>query len=589
MAKKQYCSVCTRSKAGHPLPFGKNCKMPPLPPEEIQKNLAEQQKEALEVALSDEEEGSVAGDSEFVDTVDSLEEQERELIAMKEKMIAEKDKMQQRLESTKKAKVIHDRIQALREEMNALNGDMQNMLKQDDGMRKEMAGPPPPLPEMPVLSQVQQQQHQSVIPGIGTQQPSQQQGVPGQQPPHPQQQQRVETNQQVLNRHLGQQQQPVPTSGPSVETMYPVVQQPGPTVHTYPGARPKQQPIQPAPPPVAPGPVTAQPTAQASQMYHAALDPSLGAYANAYTAQPRTAYQQPGVHAPLQAAAPVYTAPGTALPGMLPPGPVPAAPGVAPPGQALAAPGVNSQSWMQQQPLVAAAAGLGVQADKQQKEKEGKCLPETFIEKSAINDANIVIPSYYDFVHGIFRMLNEKLNEKHEPISDLIVYYEQITSYATHHRWPAVFSLHRSMANEVALGMRTWDAEIKHRNTAKHLNVASDLSEFKNKQAQNASQSQGQGQGSNNSSQGQGGDGKKHKIKNRPRIQSDISYTRSQSQFAASDDAPVCRLFNHNERGCTYGGICDYRHVCDICELKGIKALHPAMYCASINARPDRK
>ena len=66
--------------------------MPPLSPEEIQKNLAEQLKEALEVALSDDEDDSVAG--EVVDTVDSLEEQEKELIAMKEKMLAEKDKMQ---------------------------------------------------------------------------------------------------------------------------------------------------------------------------------------------------------------------------------------------------------------------------------------------------------------------------------------------------------------------------------------------------------------------------------------------------------------------------------------------------------------
>ena len=47
-------------------------------------------------------------------------------------------------------------------------------------------------------------------------------------------------------------------------------------------------------------------------------------------------------------------------------------------------------------------------------------------------------------------------------------------------------------------------------------------------------------------------------------------------------DRPLCRLFNWTARGCRFGGTCDYRHDCQTCEERGVKAVHPAQYCAMI-------
>ena len=550
MARKQYCVVCARPKAGHPLPFGKSCKMPPLPDAEKQKYLAEQQKQALEDSLPTDEEDDLDSGDEGV-TVEDLEKQEQALLAMKQKMLESKEKAKQRLEATKKAKTIYDRIQKLKEEMLTLNGDLQTEWQNIDGMQKEMAGPSP-LDLPPIGRQEQGTSRQTDAPGQQQQPaptavgPNQQ--VPGQQAPC---QGNIVVHQPTGTVHLA-----------------PVQQQP--EVHNFNGARPKQT-VQAVPPPVA----------AANQVYQAALDPALAAYAQAYSAPPRV---QPGVHAATRAAA--------AAPVVAPVAQQPTVPGQMYPPQAPQ-PGVPPQVWMQQQPLIGAAAGLAgvaAAAPPPGDRREGKCLPENFIEKSALNDTEVKAPSYYDFVHGIFRMLKDMHNDRNESISDLLVYYEQLSSYATHHRWSAVFSLHRSMCNEVSIGMRSWDSEIKHRDVSKHLNTASDLSELKQKQAQSQNYSQGQGSADVVSSVSSGG-GKKGKNKNRPRLQSDMSFASyvHQGQGQDKSDRPICRLYNHHARGCTFGAnTCDFRHECATCEEKGIRGVaHPAMYCAIINAKPS--
>ena len=310
------------------------------------------------------------------------------------------------------------------------------------------------------------------------------------------------------------------------------------------GARPKQSPQVAAAPAPAPAPVNIP---SATHLYQAAVDPALMAYGQAYANPARgTATQASQAFAtPPAQQVPCATAFST------------------PPTQPV--PGVNPHVWMQQQQLLGAAAGLGTAATSRSasKEKEGKCLPEQYIEKSAINDPDVKAPSYYDFVHGIFRMLNEKVNEKNEPINDLLVYYEQITNYATQHRWSAVFSLHRSMCNEVELGMRNWSSEIKYRNASKHLNVASDLSELKR---------------SHSVSSG-GGAPPEKKVrhdKQRPRAASE----RPSNTFRGVANDDYCHLFNYQAKGCTYGfGRCNFKHECEKCGEKGVVVAHPAMFC----------
>ena len=609
---KQYCSVCTRPKLGHPRPFGKKCKMPPLSEELRQKYLAEQQQLAKDLhqvdtedELTEEEDDGEIVENQYQESLEAQEEEEKRLQAMKLEMLAQREKVKEQLGKMQKAKEVKDRMQKLREEMQELDGFMQKEIAETKGIYDEISKPFQPLTlpglNMSTLSQQtgenttaqQQQQPQRGTSAIerGPVGPTE---VTGQQPPGAIFQGPVGPG--AISRGsvslAEQQQQPgVQQQRPGAQPLLETAQQPSlvcnvpgvaaapgmtlPTVHG--GARPKTA-VAAAPPP--------------GQLYQA-LDPGLTAYGQACASdRPTTAATAPGVPGVHQA--PVVRQPGPTLPGYQPAYPYnPAQFPVSAPqlGAPALQPGTAAQAWIQSQPLLAAAAGLGAAASpaavpaaaprpakKDRKESaadEGKCLPELFIEKSAINDCDVKVPSYYDFMHGVFRMLDEKLNENGENINEYIVYYEQITSFATQHRWPAVFSLHRSMCSEVERGMRSWSSEIKYRQTSKHLNTASDLSEVKQKKQANEKSAYGGGNGA-----GDRKGGKNHSQNPRPRMQSDRTGFHSHSN---KSDAPICSLFNHNMVGCSYGANrCDYRHECQWCEERGVRAQHPAMYCQAI-------
>ena len=476
--------------------------MPPLSQQEREKNLAEmQQQEALDVNLPAESDSDTGDDGQTEESensgsrisLEAQKAQELELLALRENLKARNEQAAEMLAAQKKAKEAFDRIQKLKEEVLSLDKDFKGYQQQTQGIQREMEQQQP-LDLSGIHQQISGQP--GIFPGVTNQQ---QLGVPG-----------VFLGAIISPGHLQQQNpgNPVSVSGPTVQAQYgtpaglPVTtmqQQPTSTVPGVPagtpvmtaqqqqqlgnmnlapslipggtGARQKQTPQVAA----APAPVIGQfpgSISSATHPYQAAVDPTLTAYGQAYANLARA----PGT----QAAQAFATPPAQQVPC--------AAAFGTPPTQPV--PGVSPQVWMQQNPLLGAAAGLGSttanRSASEKDKKEGKCLPEQYIEKSAINDPDVKAPSYYDFVHGIFRMLNEKVNEKNEPINDLLVYYEQITNYATQHRWSAVFSLHRSMCNEVELGMRNWASEIKYRNASKHLNVASDLSELKRNQSAGA-------------------------------------------------------------------------------------------------------
>ena len=573
---KQYCSVCARPKLGHARPFGKNCKMPPLPEDIRNKYLEEQRQLALQNRITEEDDGDVelTEDEEELEHDDLVaqEAEEKRLEALKLEILAKREMVKEQLARQKKAKEVNERIKKLKEEMVGLDQFLQDEIAEMKGIHDEITKPDLPL-NLPGLS----------IQVLPQQTPVVKQPTPAASAVNLERQPSLDLQQQVSGQQpsaiergpvgpTGIQPPPVEVR-PNQETMsvHPPVQQ------YHGGARPKTAVIA-APPPGQPQ----------QQQIQAALDPGLAAYSQAYN-QARPPVPVPGVHQ-----APVVQQP---TPAYL------AQPGY-PYGQQAVQQGMPAQDWLRSQPLLAAAAGLGSTAPPQaaaaataaaprptdrraRKENrdldnEGKCLPEQYIEKSALNDTDVKIPSYYDFMHGVFRMLDEKLNENGENINEYIIYYEQLSSYATHHKWSAVFSLHRSMCNEVERGMRSWSDEIKHRQTSKHLNSASDLSEMKQRKHEKESGAHGGGgSGAGATGGGAGGDRKGAKSHHgnqnfRPRVQSDISSLHTK----VSPDAPICSLFNYNQKGCTFGqGRCGYRHECEICEGKGKVATHPAMYC----------
>ena len=489
---KQFCCVCTRPRgAGHPPPFGKNCRMPPLSTPERQKNLADQQKIALGQPLSD-------GDEEFTDEFDSAEElaaQEKQLQQQKELLLKKKEEANKQLEEDKKLKEHCDRVKQLKAEIELINNEVMDKLQKSHSIHLEV---------------------QKELPGRPT--------VPTSQP---------------AGETVPVEPQPQPT-GPPPGQPAPENQQVVPGVHNFAGARPKvpTQQQHSHVPRVAPAAAAA------------ALDPGLQVYGQAYAAY-----------------APVHAAPQhvNAAPG----------PGAAP------VPGIGPQAWLQQQPLLGAAAGIAAApSGTRSSAKFGKCLPEYYIEQSASIDeeAEKARPSYYEFMHAVFTLLVEKHVKDHQSVDDLLLYYEQITNFATSHKWNAVYRLHTRMCKEVSIGLRNWSQEIRFNKTFKVFNAESDLS-LKKATSHGAG---GAGGASNHKNHGQGA---------RPRAQSERGPPRQGGGWSAgggagaSDDPdrPICRNFNWTARGCRFGsGTCGYRHECATCEEKGVKASHPAMYCAII-------
>ena len=139
--------------------------MPPLSEEEREKNLAEMQEEALNTSLP----LSDAGDSEEEqDAIEDLEDREKHLLALKEKLLADKQKSKKRLEATKKAKQTFDRIAKLQEEVQSLTGDLQAEIKVIDDMKQDMAP---------------KKKTEQLVPGLSTQPSQQPLEIVGQQPP----------------------------------------------------------------------------------------------------------------------------------------------------------------------------------------------------------------------------------------------------------------------------------------------------------------------------------------------------------------------------------------------------------------------
>ena len=397
---KQFCSVCTRPRgAGHPPPFGKNCRMPKLSTPERQRNIAEQQRIAAGIGLPSDENDSL---NESFDSAEELAAQEAMLQQQKELLLKKKEEATKKLEKDKKLKEDCDRIKALRAEVEKMNQEVLGKLQESHSIHLEIQQE---LPGHPANKKDDVQSNPS------KESPSQSpaSGLPGQPAPD-----------QVTTA--------APGVAPGQQFVHPASIVPG--VHNFAGARPK---------------VPSQPFPGAPAAAAAALDPALQAYGQAYAA---------------------YTPGHPAVPSQQ----VNVAPG--------SGPGIGPQAWLQQQPLLGAAAGVAAAPSLKSTAKFGKCLPEYYIEQNASidEDADKSRPSYYEFVHGVLTLLIEKHVKNHEPIDELLLYYEQIANFATSHRWSAVYKLHTKMCNEVKIGLRSWSQEIRYNSTFKCFNAESDLS-----------------------------------------------------------------------------------------------------------------
>ena len=166
--------------------------MPPLPPEEREKNLAEQrQQEAVETELpagsdsdGEHDDGALSqqAERERIQQETSLEAQqaqELELLALKENLKQRNEQAVEMLAAQKKAKEAFDRIQKLKAEVLSLDKEFQGFQQQTEGIQKEMEQQQP-LDLSGMRTHQQMSLHPGNFPGaVNQQQPGAPGGLPG--------------------------------------------------------------------------------------------------------------------------------------------------------------------------------------------------------------------------------------------------------------------------------------------------------------------------------------------------------------------------------------------------------------------------
>ena len=237
-------------------------------------------------------------------------------------------------------------------------------------------------------------------------------------------------------------------------------------------------------------------------------------------------------------------------------------------GQAAPPPVVpgNAANIIAGNPLLAAACGTGNPGGAQHG-STGKSTPEQFIIKIKVKDRDVDTVSYYDFIHGAFRMLMLRLNEEQRAVDDMVTYFEALSGFATQYRWTAVLDLHRAITSEVEAGRRAWSDPIDYNFSYRFLNADTLLP----------------------SRAGEGGRGHPRRDGARGR---EARGDRRGSEYGREDGRrrghmpdrgdssnTVCNQYNYNSRGCRYGSDCRYEHVCAECKARGAVGDHPAMYC----------
>ena len=247
--------------------------------------------------------------------------------------------------------------------------------------------------------------------------------------------------------------------------------------------------------------------------------------------------------------------------------------GAQPARQPAAQPGVTAAQLFADNPYLAAACGFGQAAGgtTPKQHTDGKSSAENFMYKTKAVDLEENAPTYYEFIHGAFRLLLLRLTEDNKPIADRLKYYEQLSSYATKYKWSAVYKLHKLTLEDIKNDLTDWD---------KPFDQALKDRCFSNDAVVPDRSVRG----------GRARDGvRSHSERRRTR---DNSWDRSEDWgYAGSVDrgrgrprAKPCGQFNSQLRGCDWGGSCKFDHVCSVCyDRNRMTRGHPAYMCGTAN------
>lgn len=218
--------------------------------------------------------------------------------------------------------------------------------------------------------------------------------------------------------------------------------------------------------------------------------------------------------------------------------------------------GVRAKQFLEDNPILAAACGLGSVAKKKPM-TDGKSLPEQFMWQrlNAEKERDIEKVSYYQFIHGLFRMLHLRLSEDHKPVDDMIKYYEAITGFACNYKWQSVYRLHNYLVSEIEDGRRQWQDPIHFTHAYFWLNSESVIIPRDSERRSRSSTPRGGAR--DRDRDGGSRDGAARHVTKRE---------------------GTCNDYN-KVKGCDYGANCKYWHYCEDCYKQGKKLEHPVFFC----------
>ena len=156
-----------------------------------------------------------------------------------------------------------------------------------------------------------------------------------------------------------------------------------------------------------------------------------------------------------------------------------------------------------------------------------------------------------------------------KPILEYLVHYERMAGFALQYNWDAVKRYHEWIAEEVQEGERRWDSPIEVVDSIRFLKHEASILD-------------GADSGETDREQGEPRDAERGRPpkRDKPRFQQFREY-RSESE--GSRPRGICRLFNWDRGGCTYGRWCQFHHHCALCKRMGITGIaveHRAMDCS---------
>ena len=229
-------------------------------------------------------------------------------------------------------------------------------------------------------------------------------------------------------------------------------------------------------------------------------------------------------------------------------------------------PGATAAQLIAEYPALAAATGgIPVAAARPAEEEKheytsGKSTAENYIFKPPVKEKDK--PSYYEFIHGALKMMRYRVQYDEKPVLEYLVYYEKIANLACQYKWWSVYDLHQCLAEDVRENRSRWDAEI----------ATTDIHRYcKERDQVPTAYESGESRKSRRDS---------HR-NNRSRDDRSESHSHSRESNSRARDGTtgVCRKYNKEPGGCSFGDSCQFDHKCAECDRVGLKEIHPAMWC----------